>query len=60
MSDTSPKNQDALLAGHVAPTSTPRTGGEEVWRLTRDGRTIACELRDESRLGAGCCLPHAT
>ena len=41
MSDTSPKNQDALLAGHVAPLPTPRTSGAEVWRLTLDGRTIS-------------------
>jgi hypothetical protein len=52
MSDTAPKNQDALLAGHAAP-PTPRTRGEEAWRVTRDGHTIACELRDESPLGGG-------
>jgi hypothetical protein len=54
MSETSPKNQDALLAGHVAPTSTtPRTAGEEAWRVTLARRTISCELRDESKFGAG-------
>ncbi len=53
MSDTAPKNQDALLAGHVAPTARSWARGEETWRVTRDGRTISCELRDESRLGAG-------
>jgi hypothetical protein len=40
MSDTSPKNQDALLAGHVAQTPPQRMHGAEEWRVTRDGRTI--------------------
>ncbi len=53
MSDTSPKNQDALLAGYMPPTPTPRQGAEEVWRVTRDGRIISCEWWDESKLGAG-------
>jgi hypothetical protein len=54
MSDTAPKDQDALLAGHVAPgkAHSPR-GGESVWKVTKDGRTMACELRDDSRSGAG-------
>ena len=37
-------------------TTTPKLTarqGEEVWRVTLEGRTIACELHDESRLGAG-------
>ncbi len=53
MSDTSPKNQDALLAGYVRAVATPRKSGEEVWRVTKDGHTIACELRNEERLGFG-------
>ncbi len=53
MSDTSPKDQDALLAGHMAPTLKLSTRGAETWRVTRDGHTIACELRDESKLVAG-------
>jgi len=27
--------------------------GEEVWRVTKDGRTISCELHDESHFNAG-------
>jgi len=53
MSDSSPKNQDALLAGHVRPAAAPQKAGEEVWRVTKDGRVIGCELRDESRVGGG-------
>jgi hypothetical protein len=32
--------------------ATPRVG-EEVWRVTKGGRTISCELYNEERLGAG-------
>jgi len=53
MSDTSPRDQDALLAGHVRPAAQPRTPGESMWSVTKDGHTIACELRDDSRVGGG-------
>jgi hypothetical protein len=33
--------------------STLRRRGDEECRLTRDGRTIACEMYDESSVGAG-------
>jgi hypothetical protein len=37
-----------------APPPQPKTG-EEVWRLRgSDGRVQSCELRNNSRLGAGC------
>lgn len=54
MSDTAPKNQDALLAGHRMPTTDrqPRRG-EEIWRLSKDGQVLCCELLDDSRAGAG-------
>src|SRR4051812_18583092 len=54
MSDTSPKNQDALTAGYKAPT-TPRQPrrGDEVWRLEKDGALLTCELLDDSHVGAG-------
>jgi hypothetical protein len=54
MSDTSPKNQRALQ--HNAPKAPPRQPkpGEEIWRLTHaDGLVHTCELRDNSRVGAG-------
>jgi hypothetical protein len=54
MSDTSPKNQDALLTGH-RPTSTTRTErrGEELWRLHSGEQLMICELLDDARVGAG-------
>jgi hypothetical protein len=54
MSNTAPKNQDALLAGH-RPTSTtrqPRTA-EQLWRLGSEGHVMVCELLDNARAGAG-------
>src|SRR6185369_14668892 len=54
MSDTAPRNQDALLAGHVAPARVGSVrAGERVWQVVKDGRNIACELHNELRLGAG-------
>ena len=54
MSDTAPKDQSALLAGHVAPsTSRVTRAGERVWSVMKDGRTLACELYDESAIDAG-------
>jgi hypothetical protein len=48
-------HQRVLL--HNAPTAAPRQAqpGEEVWRLrdTETGRVQTCELRDNSRAGAG-------
>ncbi len=54
MSDTSPKNQDALLSGHrrAAADRTPREA-EELWHLRCDGALLCCELLDDSRAGAG-------
>ena len=54
MSDTSQKNQDALLSGHHRATAdrTPRRG-EALWRLSHDGEVLCCELLDDSRAGAG-------
>jgi hypothetical protein len=37
-------------------TSTPaptKAACEEAWRVTKDGRTISCELRNEERIGGG-------
>jgi len=53
MSDTSPRDQDALLAGHVAPTKVLTARGEEAWRVSKAGHVIACELRDDSKIGGG-------
>ena len=42
--------------GDAAPKAPPRqpTPGEEVWRFKHsDGRVRSCELRDNSRAGAG-------
>lgn len=53
MSNTSPRNQDALLAGHRRQTAdrTPRRG-EEMWRLSKDAQILSCELLDDSAIGA--------
>jgi len=54
MSDTSPRNQNALTAGYK-PKGIPRTArrGDEEWRLEKDGETVSCELLDDSGVGAG-------
>ena len=36
-----------------SPESTPRARGEDLWGVTKDGRMLRCELRDESREGFG-------
>jgi len=38
---------------HRPAPSVPRARGEEAWRVTKDGRSISCELRDDARAGAG-------
>lgn len=54
MSDTSPKNQDALTSGHRRPTTTrPPRRGDDVWRMERHGEILSCELLDDSHVGAG-------
>jgi hypothetical protein len=52
MSDTTPKNQDALTAGYK---SSPRVTrhGKELRRLEKDGEVLICELLDDSHVGAG-------
>jgi len=52
--DKRAEHQRALL--HNAPKAAPRhpIPGEEVWRLRdNDGRVQTCELRDNTRMGAG-------
>lgn len=51
---TSPRDQNALTAGHVSPTSTraPRRG-EELWRLVNGDHVLVCELLDDVDAGAG-------
>lgn len=39
--------------GRKVQPSTPRPRGEELWRLEQQGRVASCELRDDSRVGAG-------
>jgi hypothetical protein len=59
MSDTSPKDTSSLTWDHVASTRTgPAPTGVEVWRLTLDRRVIGCELRNETRIGAGFDVCH--
>jgi hypothetical protein len=55
MANTFLKDPSAMTWDHVAPVAiSPRSRPRDVaWTLTLDGRTIACELRDESRIGAG-------
>ena len=54
MSDTSPKNQDALTAGYKSK-GIPRVArhGKELWRLKQDGVILRCELLDDSAINAG-------
>jgi hypothetical protein len=40
------------LGWTAIPARTPKVG-EELWRVSRDGRTISYELRDVQRTGAG-------
>src|SRR5438270_5641530 len=53
MSDTAPKNQAALTAGYKAQVTRrhPRRG-DEVWRLSKGGELLVCELLDDSHVGA--------
>jgi hypothetical protein len=54
MSDTAPKNQNALLHGHVATAArSPRQPDVVAWAVTKDGRTLRCELFNDERVGAG-------
>jgi hypothetical protein len=36
--------------GKRMPAAVPRVRGEEVWRVSREGRVATCELRDDSRI----------
>src|SRR5439155_10879334 len=36
-----------------APKQAARSRGEELWRLTHDGRVASCELRDDTNISAG-------
>lgn len=51
---TSPRDQNALTAGHVRPTSSrePRCG-RELWRLVKGDHVLVCELLDDTTTGAG-------
>src|SRR5262249_12710644 len=54
MSDTSPKDKSALTWDHIPTKRTePVSVGVEVWRLTREGHVMCCELRNDSGSGAG-------
>ena len=48
-------SDDAPFYSPNCPPSAPRQPkpGEEVWRLQHDGRVQFCELRDDSKAGAG-------
>jgi len=46
-------NDDWISPDHRPAPPQRRTPGEAVWSVTKDGRTIACELRNEERIGAG-------
>jgi hypothetical protein len=46
-------NDDWISPDHRPALPVPRARGEEAWRVTKDGRTISCELRNEERTGAG-------
>jgi hypothetical protein len=51
---TSPRNQNALTAGHVRQTSAgePRRG-RELWRLVNGDHVLVCEMLDDSPSGPG-------
>jgi hypothetical protein len=36
-----------------APKRAPRARGEELWRLTHEGKVASCELRDDTAFDAG-------
>jgi hypothetical protein len=38
---------------HQPTPRSPRGPAEAVWHVTKDSRTISCELRNEERIGAG-------
>ena len=48
-------SDDAPFYSPNRPPPAPRQPkpGEEVWRLQHDGRVQTCELRDDSKAGAG-------
>jgi len=46
-------SDDWCEPNHLPAPSPRRAPGEQLWSVTKDGRTIACELRDESKSGAG-------
>jgi hypothetical protein len=46
-------DDDWLTANHRAAPRPTRPPGERAWRVTKDGGVISCELRDESKSGAG-------
>ena len=54
MSDTSPRDQAALLFNAKRKAARLPKPGEEVWRLRcPDGRVQTCGLRDNTQAGAG-------
>ena len=54
MSDTSPRDQAALLFNAKKKAARIPKPGEEVWRLrNRAGSVQSCELRDNTQAGAG-------
>ena len=53
MSDTSPRDQAALLFNAKQKAARQPRPGEEVWRLKHAGRVQQCELRDDVQAGAG-------
>jgi hypothetical protein len=54
MSETSPRDQAALLFNAKQKAARLPRPGEEVWRLRHaGGRVQRCELRDDAQSGAG-------
>jgi hypothetical protein len=46
-------NDNWISPDHRPALPVPRAPGEALWVLSKDHRIISCELRDESRSGAG-------
>lgn len=53
MSDTAPKHQDALIAGHHPAPERAQRPRDLVWRLAKNDRTATCEMLNDEGVGAG-------
>jgi hypothetical protein len=52
MSTDDPQDAPWYAPGRTIP-KRAAVAGELIWRLAQKGRTLRCEIRDQSRVGAG-------